>query len=101
MAGAKFQVHARLGDQEPGRRLRGRARSVVPAGGMTPPTSSLRGQLCFLQFLEQSLDTKMGRCELVDEYILRRCPLRGATQQLVDSLDLRNQFRSVHRAPPK
>jgi hypothetical protein len=46
--------------------------------------------LCFLQFLEQSLDAKMGRCEFVDEYILRRCPLRGATQQLVDSLDLPN-----------
>ena len=58
--------------------------------GITSPTSSLRRYLCFLQFLEQSLDTKMGRCEFVDEYILRGCPLRGATQQLVDSLDLPN-----------
>jgi hypothetical protein len=52
----------------------------------------------FPQLLEQSLDTKIGSRELVHEDVLCRRPLRGAGQQLVDSSDLRNQFRSVHRA---
>src|SRR5207248_10560344 len=56
------------------------------------PTASL---LLLPQFLEQALDAKMGRGQLVDEHALRSCPLRRVGKQLVDPPDLCNQRRPV------
>jgi GMC oxidoreductase len=76
----------------------GAAMSANPGGAATTCTVGPSSFRFFLQLLEQSLDAKIGSRELVHEHVLCRRPLRGASQQLVDSPDLRNQFGSVHRA---